>query len=106
MSLRITGTLSAAAHVATGTDGSAWLQVEIVQNGGAGYLAGAPVHAGRCYGIGYAAQHAASNAAHHLRRGAQVTVHAQIFEIRLHPRPHIVLYGVDLIEQHATQEAA
>ena len=95
--IRITGTLLRPAHSATATDGSAWLDVELAQ----ATPHTAPCVAKRWYGNGPAAQLAASNAAHHLKRGAQVTVHAQTFDIRLSPHPHLVLWGVDHIEQHS-----
>lgn len=96
--LRITGILARQARSATGIDGSAWLDVELAQ----AELHAARLVARRCYGTGPAAQLAASNAARHLRSGTTVTVHAQTLDVRLHPTPHVVLWGVDLIEQHAT----
>jgi hypothetical protein len=92
---RITGLLLEPAHTATGTDGSAWLRVRLEQT------AGAPACVAlRCYGSGPAAQFSAGNAAHRLRRGTLVTVHAEVVRIAHSPEPHLVLEGVDLIEQH------
>ena len=95
--LRITGTVSAQAQPATGTDGSAWLSVELAQQD----PHAAPCRAQQCFGTGHAAQFAATNAARRLRKGATITVHAATFDLRFSPKPHLVLWGVDLIEQLA-----
>jgi hypothetical protein len=52
----------------------------------------------RHYGKGPAAQIACANAAHHLRSGARVTVHADGLQIVLGAHPHVRLLGVDQIE--------
>jgi hypothetical protein len=98
MTIRVTGTLLRNAHTATGTDGSAWVVVDLSQGDRS-----AVCHARRPYGPGHAAQFAAANAVHHLKRGAQVTVHAAGYDIRHSPTPHLLLLGVDVIEQLAHQ---
>jgi len=51
---------------------------------------GAQVH-----GSSYSAQYAAKNAAHRMRKGAPVTVHAKYYKI---VRSHLLLLDVSLIE--------
>lgn len=101
--IRVTGTITVQAYATTGTDGSAWLTVVLAQPD----AAAARCHARQCFGTGHAAQFAASHAARGLSRGTVVTVHANSFDLRLHPQPHLLLWGVDLIYQHpsARQQA-
>jgi hypothetical protein len=96
--IRVTGTLLRHAHTATGTDGSAWVVVDLSQGAHS-----AVCHARHLCGQGTAAQFAAANAVHHLKRGAQVTVHASGYDVRNTPTPHLLLLGVDLIEQLSLQ---
>lgn len=104
--IRITGTLLRNAYSACGTDGSAWVVVDVGQSPGSPPCR-THVHARRPYGHGHAAQFAAANAVHHLRRGAQVTVHATGYDIRHTPNPHLLLLGVELIEHlHLEVQAA
>lgn len=87
--LHLTGTLTADAKMSTGTDGSAWLLLDIGQSA-LMVQAQARWHLGQ----GYAAQYAAGNAARRYRRGAVVCVHADAYDIIYSPAPHLVLLGV------------
>lgn len=87
------GALIADAEVRIGTDGSAWLCVQVSQG-----PASVPASAMQRLGDGPAAQIAARSAARHLRRGTLVTVRARACDIALTPQPHLVLTGVDSIQ--------
>lgn len=91
--LRIAGSLVHDARSYVQPDGVAWLQVEFAMRGSP-----LSVRASRRLGQGPAAQIAAGNAAHHLRRGATVIVHASRFDIVLGRTPHLVLLDVQAIE--------
>lgn len=96
LSIRLTGQLTAHARTATGTDGAAWLFVQVGQPGGI------TAHARQRYGTGHAAQYAAANAASHLRAGATITVHAAGYGIvHTGAEQTLMLHGVDLIERYA-----
>jgi hypothetical protein len=92
--LRLTGTLGRDAEFRTSTDGTAWVYVEVHQGPGTIAAAGR-----RCMGRGPAAQIAARNAAHHLRSGTRVCVHADGYSIAHSPSLHLVLDGISHIEQ-------
>lgn len=87
--LHLTGTLTADARLTTGTDGSAWLLLDIGQSALL-TQAQARWHMGK----GFAAQYAAGNAARRYRRGCGVCVHADAYDIALSPEPHLVLLGI------------
>lgn len=99
--VRISGTLLAHGRCYVQPDGTAWVQVEFNQRGS--QLA---VRASRRIGQGPAAQIAASNAAHHLRAGARVTVHAARFDIVLGRQPYLVLLEVRAIEHEPVLPAS
>ncbi len=92
--VKLTGRLLRHAVVRVGTDGGAWVTVEVGQS--QGVVAAVAV---RGYGAGYAAQHAAANAASHLRAGTLVRIHACGWSIGHRPHAALLLVGVDLIEQ-------
>lgn len=91
--VRITGYLTQRAEARTSPDGMAWLELDLHGPDG---MHGIEVR--RHYGKGPAAQIAAANAAHHLRSGVRVTVHADGLQVVLGAHPHVRLLGVDQIE--------
>ena len=70
--LRITGVVVKRARTAVDTSGRAWLLVDIDQ----GAVGGVLCRVRRDFGVGHNAQYAASQAAHRMQRGAQITVYA------------------------------
>ena len=96
--LKLTGPLGADAQHRAGAAAdvfgvSAWVWVEIHQAGGI------EARAHWCIGHGAAALYAAQRCAQRLRKGTVVTVHASGWRIERTPHEHLVLHGVDLIEQ-------
>lgn len=91
--ITVTGRLSRDAHTCTGTDGSAWVFVEIGMVG-----TGRAVQARHRIGDGHSAQYAATRKAQALRAGALVRVHGGGYDICNTPVPHLVVVGVSLIE--------
>jgi len=95
--ITVTGRLSRDARTATGTDGTAWICVEIGMVG-----TGRAVEARHRIGSGHAAQYAAASGAKTLPAGAMVRIHAGGFDICSTPIPHLVLVGVSFIEHLET----
>lgn len=91
---KVTGRLARDARTSTAIDGSAWLFVEI-----GGTCNSLCVVARQNFGRGNTQAYIADKAARQLRQGSRVTVHAAGHDICYSPEPHLVLIGVDMIEQ-------
>lgn len=92
--LRIAGTLTARAHTSTSPKGEAFVLIELHQGGPS-----LPLRAARSIGSGPAAQYVANKVASHMPAGMPVVVHAERLELRRKPEPHLLIVGVDRIDQ-------
>jgi hypothetical protein len=92
--LRIAGTLVGRAYTSASPKDEAFVHLQLHQGGDS-----LPLRAARSIGFGPAAHYAARNTAAHLHAGMHVTVHADHLELRRKPEPHLLIVGVDRVDQ-------